>query len=191
MREILFKGKPDKNHDFAKLLPNEYAKDWVWGSYIKYEDIHVIAQRDCKQKNIIPNLLVNIKPETICEYTGLTDMNGVKIFENDIIEIKHKRRSPYVNKGLPIKNGRIARVVYNEKPAQFGIKAYKIFQRIIVTAQVPFDIIDEEDYLSFDDVYNNQFYTLKVIGNIFDNPELVEELENECKAKHEKPSNPY
>jgi uncharacterized phage protein (TIGR01671 family) len=71
MREILFRGK---------------EKDqWVSGYYWKYEqngkEFHVI--RDSADKLLKFNHICD--PKTLGQYTGLTDKNGVKIFEGDIV----------------------------------------------------------------------------------------------------------
>ena len=122
--------------------------EWVKGSLFAEGKITKIIRGTC---NTIGIEGVDVNPETICQCTGLKDKNGNKIWENDIVEIGEHE---------DIVNG-LYKVIYCENSHCYALERSADFHY---------------NFFTFSDL--NGFETSsKVIGNIFDNPELLESEE--------------
>ena len=154
MREILFRGKQKGNGK------------WVFGCYYKQSEFygdevedHIIitSHEDLFYDQALDFSIV--QPETVGQFTGLTDKNGKKIFEGDIIRSS------------------------NGKQSAVSVVKYGDFRPDMIWHMFR-DCIGLEPRQSMHGIYcetNNEQMALfnsptciEVIGNIHDNPELLE-----------------
>ena len=140
MREILFRGKRIDNGE------------WVVGQYVNTcypgngkETGHFIV--------VYPNEYHEIYTSTLCQFTGLCDKNGNKIWENDII--KYHFGENYA----PIKYGCYQNCFDSQKTEHVGFYV---------------DWSDGKCLRNDLGYWINMVDTMPV-GNIFDNPELLQE----------------
>ncbi|MEE0839059.1 MAG: YopX family protein [Acutalibacteraceae bacterium] len=148
MREILFRGKQVDNGE------------WVEGDFchpcnIVFEAMgydEVLGQKDVPVINDYA-----VIPETVGQYTGLTDKNGKKIFEGDIVKIayyfgwddeqeKNVPEEEYISK------------VYSIDGCPFCVDLLHCDGDMSPIAWLDWSYDDAE---------------IEVIGNIHDNPELL------------------
>lgn len=135
MREILFKAKRKDNGEWVEgnLITNERNENQKYIGYIFDERNGVIEDFD----------LVEVIPDTLCQYTGLTDKNGQKIWENDICEM-----------------------VYDGK--------IHIYVVVWDKTELDFKGTNGKENYGRNFEYLGCCEEIVVIGNIFDNPELLE-----------------
>lgn len=145
MRDILFRAKRIDNGK------------WVYGYYIKTHDyldnreIHLIIGIDSTAfpaNEITDTNEVNL--ETLGQYTGLTDKNGMRIFEGDIVNYFGK---DFLNCLVTFDKG------------SFWFEFLSEYTRKIRNQKR-------------DLIFSNVSVCGEVIGNVYDDPELLEENNN-------------
>ena len=92
-----------------------------------------------------------VDSSTICQYTGLKDKNGKLIWENDIVKATVRQNSLCQSSSY----SDFYQISYQEKYCYFYLKK-------------------KNNNLLFDGNWSYYLKSIEVIGNIFDNPELLE-----------------
>lgn len=130
IRTIIFRGKRKDNGE------------WVYGNFVRgcVDDFAYIVEFGNKE---LCRNYVEVIPETVGQYTGLTDKNGKKIFEGDIIDTPD----------------RLVKVVWFEGNAQFDLHFIRYKDDVTTT--------------NFKGIHMRDLKEYEVIGNIHDNPELL------------------
>lgn len=125
MCEILFRGKRADSGEWVKgyLICPEFDKSRAYIGYLFPDDDHDLD-------------VAEVASSTVGRFTGLTDKNGVKVFEGDIV----------LHKG------------------EYGLVGYSYDYGMF---EVDFDYC----FASFIDISASN---CEVLGNIYDNPELME-----------------
>lgn len=108
---------------------------------------------------LMNDIFIKSKDEVFMQYTGLTDRSGTKIFEGDIVKVEF---NTFDDNGYTLST----RTVIGEVYFDTNEYAYKVLEHLGIFNDGSF-----EDYNSFP-LYD--CIGCEVIGNIYDNPELLE-----------------
>lgn len=129
----------------GKLLDNS---EWAYGFIVKMFGAYHIIDKDDE------NTAYEVIPETVGQYTGLKDKNGKRIWDGDILHIAK------IADGL---GG------YYQPPLDYHVNVVVKFD---LCAWMWETLCEDKRYISFPDAWCH--YECEVIGNITDNPELLE-----------------
>ena len=139
-REILFKAKRKDNSEWVegyyradKDLDTHYICGWNY-----YASENGLEREPFEEE---------INPDTLCQYTGLTDKNGEKIWENDIVRDK---------------TGDIFRIYWSEQLLNYSAKCVKSTFSVFINQKWDLGTLLKSQI------------DVEVCGNIFDNQDLLE-----------------
>lgn len=143
MREILFRGKRTDN--------GEWVKGYL---YITHIGSHEIGSYDAEIN--IERFTFDVIPETVGQFTGLTDKNGVRIFEGDILDVSSD-------------------VAYG------GVAVHRLGYFVVEFHNGCFmkSALDDPQLSFFDNAKRKGLYHFistdihKIVGNIHDNPDIL------------------
>ena len=140
-REILFRGKC--------VSDSKYAGEWVTGGYVPLSEDITPNNEGLIMRFLGGNTTItyHVDPDTVGQFTGMTDKRGKKIFEGDIVEV-YDFTSAYASK-------------YKGAVKMIDCEWIVEYEGIFGLACPS---------LSFDDFSGKK---TEVIGNIHENPELL------------------
>ena len=126
-REILFRGKRTDNSEM--VYGNLIDSDSIVGKIVDFDGEY-----------FIPEFWYKVDPETVAQFTGLTDKNGTKIFDGDIVRLYDDSEDELTN-GVVVCNANFCSFCVSMK--------------------------------GHEDVMLMAHWQYEVIGNIYDNKELL------------------
>lgn len=162
MRERLFRGKRVDNGEWVES-GNINTQTDMYGKEHTYIGLYETSNFAPLQRTIY---WVEVDPETVGQFTGLTDKNVKKIFEGDIVRytrICMYEPSCYFHKKDLVS---LHLIYWNEKEYAFEQRHYSVeAKRVLGRGDIVF-----ADGRAKENI-------IELIGNIHDNPELWEAAE--------------
>lgn len=145
----LFRGKRIDNGEW---VIGNCIDDGVTGQVFIHAVGNSVNESDkVGEEGCLQFVAFEVAPSTICQCTGLKDKNGRVIWENDIVNGSIKRGAAFYR----------CLVLWNECKARFDVRA--------MGCNFPMTLDECTDDISMSG------FEYEVVGNVFDNPELLEE----------------
>ncbi len=161
MREILFRGQTRKKGEKVRLDGSPINSNWVYGGIFpnnKGGDFAIIYQQEPTIEKF------TVYADTVGQYTGLTDKNGKKIFEGDILKCHDNPKD-------------LVKVVFGE----FGVVDTDTECPVDTVIGWHYEVIPTDELSTLEPFCLSmpltksyiEYCYMEVIGNIHDNPELI------------------
>ena len=149
MREIKFRGNL-----LLDYVPTKYERTWVYGDLVRELETgrtFILDLSHFTEETKLSDVMMEVDPKSVGQFTGLKDKNGKEIYEGDILILK-----PWgVDKSIEVVKDMVELLQeYGHYSAEYGYKE------------------------------------IEVIGNIYENPELLKttnenQISNKEKFKNE------
>lgn len=174
MREILFRGKCLDNGEWVEgsLTINHYDRAGkLEDEYRIVDTCYGLDDEDLPTYQY--GLDEAVVPSTVGQYTGLTDKNGKKIFEGDIVMTGVRYDKPY-SKSRKEKRliGKVEHYI-GEGKGFFNDNTGKWDAHKMYSSEWKVTILNTELDIKYCCYTWGDFFDCEVIGNIYDNPEMI------------------
>lgn len=166
MRELLFRGQTRKYGQYVNMAGEKLPGNWVYGGIFQGTgDYSIIYGAEDEHFTGIDLGKHVVYSDTVGQYTGMKDINGKKIFEGDIVRTQPFSDRPYSKKAKYKQHiGVVEYYVGHFKSIHDGYEQdYESIWRVKIN-----------DYEGYGCCNWSAFFKCEVIGNIHDNPELLE-----------------
>lgn len=137
VREIEFRGQALR------------SKLWVRGYYWTNENGNHFIRQTVDLNGCFRIADIEVDPETVGQYTGVKDFNGIKIYDNDILKFLNK-----YSDDEPVSRSKV--YTFDGTPFCIDVET------------------GEYDVTTLAWAMEHNIEDVEVIGNIYDNPELLE-----------------
>ena len=161
MREHLFKGIRVDNGEWVEGgIYHQKADD------VKGEVVYIIGG----SLNDV-GCAYRVIPESVGEYIGLHDKNGTKIFENDIVRTQERYNRPYSQNKKSKRHIGVVEYRIGKGSGFYNRETGKHDRYMEYEAEW---IVKVKDYGVYVHGAWGDFFDCEVIGNVFENSELLE-----------------